>query len=372
MTCITSVIENLTVREGESRELTNGVYLIKGTVKVEKGGELSIENSKLLMAEGAGIVVLGGTLKVKNTIFTAEDRRKGWKNLVLIKPRGYIVDTVFEFGRGREGEEINKLSELTLDEGVIHGGAIYIELGDEEDFEITDSKFYKCGAEYGGAIFAHGHIKLVNCFFENCFAHGEFGSGGAVYASRASEIKGCLFRNCRAVWGGAVYLFDGNFIGNSSFVNCRGEKDGGAAFVWNENVIFRCSFNNCTAKNWGGAVKSYAFNTVEKCHFEGCATPAEGGALDLTEHSFVKDSIFRRCVSAEGGAISAYLDNEISGCIFEACEAERGGGVKIGEKNRVLNCLFDRCGAQEKGGAIYQKGKENELKNNLLIDCHPD
>ena len=366
-----SVIENRTVKRGESLTLSFGVYLIKGDLVVEEGGILRIRNSKVIFAPDGGIIVNGGTLEVKNSLFTAEDRKKGWRNLLLVNPKGFISNTVFQYGRGREGEFVSRYSKAVLGEKVVHGGAIYIESG-KNQFDIEDCKFHNCEADYGGAIYSYGNIKLVNCLFENCRAYGDFGSGGAVYSSLSTEIKGCFFRNCRAVWGGAVYLFDGNHISNSFFSNCHAERDGGAAFLWNENEIFRCCFTNCTAKHWGGAVKSYAFNRMEKSHFKGCAAGEEGGALDLTENTVVKECIFRQCNASEGGGISAYKRNEIEGCLFKNCEAVSGGGIKLGEGNTVSNCLFDNCGAQAESGAIFVKGDKNEIKEILKSGCYPD
>jgi len=371
MTAIISPIKKTTIKKGEKLVLSNQVFLLNFPLRVEEGGELIVNNAKLLLTPEAGIEVIGGTIKVENTIFTAKDRKEGWNNLTLVKPRGFIANTIFEYAKGTSGEKINRLTDAGLPSQVTHGGAIYIEVEDGDIFEISDCRFYRCNAEFGGAIYAKGQIKLQNCFFENCYAYGEFGSGGAVYASRTSELNGCFFRNCRAVWGGAVYLFDGNQIENSSFVNCRAERDGGALFVWNNNNIFRCSFKNCGTKYWGGAIKSYAFNRIERCHFDGCAAGIEGGALDLMQYNLVNQCTFRRCSATEGGAIGTYYANEIENCIFENCEANRGGALKVENKNKVINNIFDRCGAQEMGGAIYQKGGENELKNNLIIDCYP-
>jgi len=330
-------------------EKTEGDLLIENqTIIVERYHFLSnrvvrIRNSKLIFKPTAGIALRNGIFEAENSLFVAENNLVGWGNIALLGDvSGYIKNCSFEYARGAQGGDfINGDLEIPLEEGVAYGGALLIYLKDSKDFKVTSVRFSRCSADFGGAIYIDGDVKVENCIFEHCEALTEIGSGGAIYALKGAHIKNSLFKDCRAVWGGGVYAFTENKLIDSTFISCRAQQDGGGAFAWENNLILGCFFENCSAVNWGGGLKAFQYNSIRNSIFSWCFSDNEGGCLDLRENNLVESCIFNHCYAKIGGAIDLFTNNTVRNCSFSNCLAEKGRNYYQGKENTIIDCVED-------------------------------
>ena len=209
------VLKDLKVKASQNVELKDKIYIVAKDIEIEPKGELIIKNATLLFEEGAGIVGKDCTFIAENSLF--KPLKESWKNITLGGHlKGYIKGCTFKGGKGRRGEEINKLLGVELWESQTYGGALFIRA--KEKFRIESCNFENCSAFGGGGVRV-GNTTVENCFFENCSA--EF--GGGVRSIDQTVIKNCTFKTCSAEEsGGAIYCFlSSSLLSRNTFINCK-------------------------------------------------------------------------------------------------------------------------------------------------------
>ncbi len=248
-----------------------------------------------------------------------------------------------------------------------YGGAVYI-ANDIEMKTEGNVTFKDCSSTYGGtagepgggAINAHGNLKLTNngtLDFDTCIANGQ---GGAinVYVNGSKDYK----HTCEIINTGTI-----------TFKNCSAASDGGALGVQQNHLSIdnsgNISFTDCT-------------NNSE----EGGAINIDSGILTVKNAANAELS-FTRCkashnTAGQGGAIyaGALMAEENAGKItIDSCESGYAGGaiylnkteepggqgnlvVVAGVENgfSIKNCKTGGSGGTGRnGGAIYVNGNSS-------------
>jgi serine/threonine protein kinase len=258
-------IRDLVVRSGDVYKIQNESYKVFNDIKVESDAILAIENASLFFEENSGIMSIG-IVRAKNSLFSAIDSSKKWKNIALSPTDtriNFIEGCKFSYGKGRTWESM------------------------KNNFRIRGHSL-KDNYSYGGALFIAGiRDKIIT-------------------------IKDCVFHNCSAQEGGAIFCLKAQpAIENSVFDNCSAGLIGGGMCCVESNLIVRnCTLKNCSANKEGGGVSCLSSSpTVEGCTFDGCSTTyLYGGGIHCSVSSpVIKACKFNRCTaSKDGGGI--YFD----------------------------------------------------------------
>ncbi len=266
---VTNEIRDLVIRSGDMFKLQNESYKVYNDIRGEGGAMFIIENAKLYFDENAGILS-SGTLRARNSVFSALDPAKKWKNIVM-NPADARVNFIdgckFRLGKGRDWGTLRNISHMQsapLNDNYLYGGALFI-AGVREKI-----------------------VTVSNCHFHNCSAH----EGGAILCLKAQpSIENCVFESCSAgLIGGAISSIESN------------------------PGIRTCMMNRCFAHKEGGGISCVASNPfIENCTFEGCSTRyLYGGGIFCSDSTpTIKGCKFNRCVAGkDGGGI--YFDEKSS------------------------------------------------------------
>ena len=217
----------------------------------------------------------------------------------------------------------------------------------------------------GGAIYIDGTAKytIINCTFENNWAHD---SGGAIYNAVKDEsltIKDCKFikNSVSLVNGGAIYSKGDVSIENSYFESNVVLYDGGAIYSLGSVEASNSSFisnkaSESSSKCYGGAICAKGDVIVEECEFKNNSADNAGGAIYAYKDLIAVDSTFAQNSAYEGGAI--YTDGSraiIGGSVFDRNSAKSGhGGAVYADKYCLIdNSNFTSNSATGRGGAVY-------------------
>lgn len=262
---------------------------------------------------------------------------------------------------------------------------------------ISNSKFIKNAARYGGAIYINNatDLRIENSEFYNNSA---VRKGGSLYWDSVDNgtIIDSKFKNSTAgEFGGGIYYDEcGNMLAsNCSFAGCSVKsKSGGAIYCYSAdgvNVsIAGCSFVNCNAGESGGAIRLFCANsTVSGCTFVKCYASESGAIYWSGDNGTVSDCSFVDCSAvdeyyARGGAIFWDGDNgTVSGCSFVNCSAagdcSLGGAIYWDYLNNCLvsGCSFVNCSVVASdefdacGGAIYWASNSGSLSGCSFVNC---
>jgi serine/threonine protein kinase len=268
ITKVTKEINGLIVRSGDLYKLQNDSFKVFHDIKVEKGALLVIENAKLYFDQDAGIVSLG-TLRAKNSLFSAIDFSRKWKNIVLLPTDtriNILNECKFRFMKGRTWKSLQHLvpaSRYALNAEYLYGGAIFMADVREKVVTISDCGFYNGSAHEGGALFCvKSDPSIENCVFENCSAG--YSGGGMKLLESNPAITNCRFSNCSS-----------------------NREGGGICCLSSKPTIVGCSLDNCSTKflYGGGIFVSASAPVIKNCKFNRCSSTRDGGGLYCDEKS---------------------------------------------------------------------------------------
>lgn len=259
---IQNEINGRVIPKGESFKISGENYRVTGNIIVQSNAVLRIENAKLFFKENTGIVVLG-SIRAKNVLFSALEFTKRWNNLTIYSnPKAgvsSIEDCRFHFGGGISGKFLAEDFNITrpaINKIASYGGALFIAGGMERTLMVKRITCYKCFAYDGGALYLHkSRAPIEGSVFEGCSSKG---SGGAVSAFESEAmLTGCTFSKCIAGKdGGGLHCLSSNIsIVDSMFRSCLSKYNGGGiACTSSSPVLKNDKFELCTAAKVGGGV----------------------------------------------------------------------------------------------------------------------
>lgn len=199
-------LENLELKNGYSTDSGGGIEIVSGNVTLSK---ITIDNCTA-KANGGGIVVLGGSLKIGNGSLI--------QNCKALKDTG---------------------SSTTA-----HGGGIFV--GSSGTLELSGVKIYKNEAKnYGGGIYTKGNTKIVSAIIDE---NSSTLRGGGIYlAGGTLNMSGGEIKKNTAGQGGGCYFENGTF--NISEVAKITPSTDGDEHTHGRNDVYL--FNNKTIKITG-------------------------------------------------------------------------------------------------------------------------
>ncbi|BCN30251.1 right-handed parallel beta-helix repeat-containing protein [Anaeromicropila herbilytica] len=186
---------NIFVRNGSKLTIDGGELKINGYIFVD-GGKLEIHDAKIQVTNCSSNTLIKATNIAMITILgTTIDCNS--KCGVILQDAGHLVirdsklkNTKLSAGIEFKGKSIT-LEDSTL-EDCVNGGMIVIE---EAIMKVSNSTFYNCEADHGGAIFFDSlYDGLINsCVFKNCRA--KYIAGAVYFANKkyGQEIINCEF-----------------------------------------------------------------------------------------------------------------------------------------------------------------------------------
>ncbi len=259
---VSKEIRGLIVRSGDLYKVQNESCKVFNDIKIEKGALLMIENSKLYFDENAGIISLG-TLRAKNSVFSAIDFSKKWKNIVLMPTDtriSILKECKFRFMRGRSWKSLRAILPsrgYPLNDEYSYGGALFMAEIKEKMLTVSDCEFYNCSAHEGGGLFCVKADPVIeNCVFDNCTAGY---SGGGMKLLESSPV----INNCR-------------------LSNCSSNREGGGICCLSSRAnMVGCTFDSCSTKYLygGGMYIASSSPLIRNCKFNRCVSTRDGGGL---------------------------------------------------------------------------------------------
>ncbi|MBD2767507.1 hypothetical protein IC235_06330 [Hymenobacter sp. BT664] len=314
-----TVFNNLIFRNGNVNAQGAAIFVqSKGHLEVNSCSFYN--NTSLLNSEGGGGAIYTKSLSVltvrdsyfennsaintggaiSNLLSNMTILNCSFKNNRTTSLTGGVGGTIYEDGaRGDNGFTIIRNSIFEGSSTVGDGGALFLQMYNNESSEVTGCTFRANSARLGGALWYEGAgsngvsdpeyplnkiPENTTLLFNSCVFDGNTATqfGGAVWLSKCilNEIHSCTFKNNTANYGGAIDL------------------------ITNRPFTFRNStFNNNRAYNAaaiGAAVSAKL--TVYNCTFEGNIADAYGGAITVPHNSTPVDII--NCVFANNQATS--------------------------------------------------------------------
>lgn len=218
--------------------------------------------------------------------------------------------------------------------------------------------------------------------------------GGAVSMNCAATIDQVLFKSnsTTADAGGALQLNGAATIRNSSFLKNRAATQGGAIRLPLESDntlvgITNSYFYENTATNDGGAIYNTGDRqtvTIHRSYFgnnssvgtKGGAISISGGTFQLTQSTFVNNSIGQTGTLATGGAIYCNARSyRIANCtIYGNSSTGNGGGMYLDssagagdQDSALIYCTITKNSANSYGGGLYTKASDITFGANIVI-----
>lgn len=256
-------LQGSVIGSGDVLKLTNEKCRVNGNIIVEKGGAIILENTELYFAEDTGIVSMG-VVRAVNSVFSAMDPEKGWRNVVISAgecDRTIEIDNCkFYFGRGITAGALKSISKAAItlpQEDVYYGGGLLVSGRTPKLMKINRTSFHKCISNEGGGIYFHQSRALLNkCTFKGCMAKN--GNGGAIHAFNSDvAIEGASFTKCSSgnSGGGVCYTSSNSSVTDSFFISCMSKRGGGGmACISSSPQISGCKFENCSSMMTGGGI----------------------------------------------------------------------------------------------------------------------
>ena len=268
------------IRKGDGLRISGESCVVNGTIVVDKHAVMSLEGAKLFFAENAGLVILG-TLKAKNTLFSAADPAKRWTNLTVISTPGageVVLDHCeFHFGRGITGKSLSGklgIQAPCMQEACTYGGGLFVAGGTSKSVLVTKCTFTKCTASEGGGayLFKSGAL-LEDTLVDSCTA--TIGGGGVCALDSTCAFKGCTLNKCSS-----------------------GRDGGGMKIQSSRCTIEESMFRGCMSRFYGGGIAcSSASPMITNCRFESCSAAKGGGGIyaDAKSRPVAKFAAFSGC-----------------------------------------------------------------------------
>jgi class 3 adenylate cyclase len=254
-------IKETHIRKGESLKISNEDCRITGNIFVDMGAVVTFMNTKLYFAENTGIVV-EGSIRATNALFSAIDAGKRWRNVTIYctrKGTNILENCRFHFAGGISGKVLKEkfnITRPTIHDNGLYGGGLFIAGGSEREITIKNLTFNKCTAHEGGGMYLHKSKAFVNhCLFESCGAMGS-GGGMVVYDSNLT-IKDCTFNKCSSSRdGGGIYSISSKFdLETAIFRSCLSKYHGGGiCCTESKPSIKNCRFERCISAKDGGGI----------------------------------------------------------------------------------------------------------------------
>lgn len=152
--------------------ITDGAYVVNGTVTIALGDEFKIDNgATVLFADAAELVVKGKA-----------DLRAATPTLL-----GRLGESTSCYGLNIQSEEVTEVSNLTFEYVGLRGGTT-------AGMNVSDCKFLNHNGTASGALFLGGNgasFKVENCEFENCQ---KAAIGGAANFFCPLLVENCTFK----------------------------------------------------------------------------------------------------------------------------------------------------------------------------------
>ena len=152
--------------------ITDGTYVVNGTVTIALGDEFVIDNgATVLFADAAELVIKGKA-----------DLRAATPTLL-----GRLGESTSCYGLNIQSEEVTEVSNLTFEYVGLRGGTT-------AGMNVSDCKFLNHNGTASGALFLGGNgasFKVENCEFENCQ---KAAIGGAANFFCPLLVENCTFK----------------------------------------------------------------------------------------------------------------------------------------------------------------------------------
>ena len=152
--------------------ITDGAYVVNGTVTIALGDEFKIDNgATVLFADAAELVIKGKA-----------DLRAATPTLL-----GRLGESTSCYGLNIQSEEVTEVSNLTFEYVGLRGGTT-------AGMNVSDCKFLNHNGTASGALFLGGNgasFKVENCEFENCQ---KAAIGGAANFFCPLLVENCTFK----------------------------------------------------------------------------------------------------------------------------------------------------------------------------------
>lgn len=205
-------------------------------------------------------------------------------------------------------------------------------------------------SSHGGGMLSTGdaYPRLTNCIFRGN-ASGHAGGGLAAYRPASVIVEGCEFTENHSQYGGAVYLWSGEFPA----------------------LLVGCAFHGNSASSEGGAVKCYQTPaSISDCSFA-FNSGISGGAVYCQESSLtIEGCVFESNSGLRGGAILCEEPSapSVAGCTFVSNAASgRGGGVALLNcSSTFTGCTFSGNAATVEGGGFYLWNAQSVVENTII------
>lgn len=125
-----------------------------------------------------------------------------------------------------------------------NSGTTSFVVGEDVYISFEDITFRDGISEFGGAIYNEGHLRCVNCLFENCSAR----FGGVIFNYGDLGVANCVFKENRADQGGVIYN-EGNVKITSSYFKKNSAGTGAVIYLNSikHTLIQFCELQNNTA-----------------------------------------------------------------------------------------------------------------------------
>jgi len=308
----TLTLNNVTICNGVSQNINNGVDNNGGAIYVEEGAALVVENVAF----------------INNTAISHGGAIFSWGDVTVKEGSKFINNTAGTWGGAIYVQTNLNVTGATFTENTAGhvAGAISVS-GDQ--ISIKDSSFTKNKA----VEMDSGAVKIANESATTIISSTDFIENSAATSAGALTAYGgnlvikdnCKFINNTAVTSaGAIYTYGNVEIADSEFVN-NNAADGGAIY-YNINgnlTVTGSKFIDNTA-NYGGAIENEGFGilTASDCNFTNNTATVRGGAIISSGNTSVSDSVFADNKATDNSnAIYLYApnttlqlsNNEISG-----------------------------------------------------------
>lgn len=383
------ITQDLVIKPGMRLIIDHAIVRIYGNIALQ-GGELTIENSKLIRKSGSHRACINihreGDVRVADS--QIDCRNQGM------------------FLRAEDGRAVVERCEIY---NTTRGAAIRFW---GQELKVSGTFFHHCysGEDGGGIMFQGGIGGVFGCRFRNCEAR----RGGAVYGMEKLHIQNCTFEKCYVAEYGAAVFYKGkmeNYVTQLQFSQCypkgaeaiqylsqRGGLHINEEEVWHQSTILDCPMRISSQGSLRLENITLYLNYPIQCkgrlamqgtrlisdqlekgdmivleHAQGCQiTDCEfdgrgktSGILATGTKIAVRGTMFRN--TNGGRAIYNALSPLIEGSTFNYCQS---GGI-LSQGGIVRECLFVNC-RDKNGAGVTMLGKMGRIEQCSFVRCSAD
>ena len=292
-----------------------------------------------------------------DTILVADGTYKGPDNRGLLVqnldlsiqsengPEGCIIDCESKSNAFNFFKTFNVLLNLngfTIRNGndSFRGGGLYIE---ESNPKILNCFFQDCYAgENGGAIFEiNATTSISHCKF---IANSSGSQGGALAIDKSSgSVDHCLFDNNHSEQAGAIFITDDSRpqISTCTLWNNYANNSGGGAMIEDSSpMLFNCFVWNNLGRSGGGIYLFRSNPQLFSNWFQGNLAAETGGAImnDHQSEPILMNNLINENIASQGGGIYVSFNTKLiaSNLTCANNQAVTGGGIYAGSGNLTL------------------------------------